>query len=204
MNSSVYVIGAGGHAKVVIRALLESGFRVVGVFDDRMDLQNTHVLGIPVLGLTDDIQQQQPVHPAVVAIGTNRTRQTIVERLDVEWATVIHPSAVVDKTVKLGPGCVIMAGAVIQVDTIIGDHAIVNTTASIDHDCVVGNFCHVAPGAHLAGECRIGNGVLIGVGAAVIPQIDIGDWSVVGAGAAVVKNVPGNQVVGGVPAKRLR
>lgn len=203
MSDSVYVTGAGGHAKVVIRALLESGREVVGVFDDRVDLQGTAILGIPVIGLIDDIRQQ-PAHPVVVGIGDNRIRQTIVQRLDVEWATVIHPSAVVDASVKLGVGTVVMAGAVVQVDTIIGDHAIVNTAASIDHDCIIGDLSHVAPGSHLAGECRIGDGVLIGVGAAVIPQIEIGDWTVVGAGAVVVNNIPSDQVVTGVPARRLK
>ena len=202
MSTSVYVIGAGGQAKVVIRALLESNCSVAGVFDDQIDLQKTSILGVPVIGLIDDIQQQ-PAYPVIVGIGDNRTRQAIVQRLDVEWATVIHPSAVVDPTVKLGVGSVVMAGAVIQVDTFIHDHVIVNTAASVDHDCVIGNFSHVAPGAHLAGECRIGDGVLIGVGAAVIPQIEIGEWTVVGAGAAVVNNVPSDQVVAGVPARQM-
>ena len=203
MSASVYVIGAGGHAKVLIRALQESECHVVGVFDDRIDLQKTLLLGIPVIGLVDEIREQ-PAHPVVAAIGDNRARQAIVQRLDVEWATVIHPSAVVDATVKVGVGSVVMAGAVVQVDTVIHDHAIVNTAASVDHDCVIGDFSHVAPGAHLAGECRIGNGVLVGVGAAVSPQIEIGEWTAIGAGAAVVKNVPSDQIVAGVPARRLK
>lgn len=203
MSDSVYVVGAGGHAKVVIRALLASGHTVAGVFDDRVELQKTLILGIPVIGTIDDLQRQ-PARPVVVAIGDNHTRQAIVQRLDVAWATVIHPTAIVDETVKVGLGSVVMAGAVIQVDTVIGDHAIVNTTASIDHDCVIGAFSHIAPGAHLAGECRMGDGVLVGVGAAVIPQIEVGEWTVVGAGAAVVKDVPSHQVVTGVPARPRR
>lgn len=203
MSNSVYVIGAGGHAKVVIQALLESGRKVAGVFDDRIQLQKTEVLGIPVIGTLDDLKHQ-PARPVIVAIGDNQTRQTIVQKLDLQWATVIHPSAIVDTTVKIGCGTVVMAGAVIQVDTVIGDHAIVNTSASVDHDCVIGEFSHLAPGTHLAGGCKIGEGVLVGVGAAVIPQVEIGDWSVIGAGAAVVNNIASHQVATGVPARERR
>lgn len=200
MSDSVYVVGAGGHAKVVIRALLASGSKVAGVFDDRADLRNTLILGIPVIGLIDDLSQH-PALPVVVAIGDNRTRQVIVQRLDVEWTTVIHPSAIVDETAKIGFGSVVMAGAVIQVDTVIGDHAIVNTAASIDHDCVIGAFSHIAPGAHLAGECRMGDGVLVGVGAAVLPQVRLGAWSILGAGAVANKDIQEHQIAFGVPAK---
>ncbi len=49
----------------------------------------------------------------------------------------------------------------------------------------------------------IGNGVHICAGAIVIGDIVIGDNSIVGANATVTKNVAENEVVAGVPAKRI-
>lgn len=200
MTKSVYVIGAGGHAKVVIRAVTESGYKLAGIFDDALSMRGNKILGIPVLGTTNDIHKHDH-YPAVIAIGDNRIRQAIANRLKCEWLSVVHPSAVVDSTVKLGPGTVVMAGAIIQVDAVIQDHVIINTGSSVDHDCEIRSFAHVAPGAHLAGNCRIGAGTLIGVGASVIPGIHIGSSSVIGAGAAVVSDIGDEQTAVGVPAR---
>ncbi|HWV66569.1 DapH/DapD/GlmU-related protein [Chitinophaga sp.] len=44
----------------------------------------------------------------------------------------------------------------------------------------------------------------IGAGATILPGVTIGENAVVAAGAVVSKNVPGNTVVGGIPAKVIR
>lgn len=50
----------------------------------------------------------------------------------------------------------------------------------------------------------IGDNVWIGSNATILPGVTIGDNSVVAAGAVVTKDVPGNTVVAGVPAKELK
>lgn len=50
----------------------------------------------------------------------------------------------------------------------------------------------------------IGNNVWIGSNATILPGLKIGDNSVVAAGAVVTKDVPGNTVVAGVPAKAIK
>ena len=50
---SVLVIGAGGHAKVVIATLQAQGRNVTGVVDDDATLHDSTLLGCPVLGGTD-------------------------------------------------------------------------------------------------------------------------------------------------------
>lgn len=49
----------------------------------------------------------------------------------------------------------------------------------------------------------IGNGVRISAGAKVIGQIVVGNNAIVAANAAVVKDVAENEIVGGVPAKKI-
>jgi acetyltransferase-like isoleucine patch superfamily enzyme len=44
----------------------------------------------------------------------------------------------------------------------------------------------------------------IGAGATILPGVTIGENSIVAAGAVVNKDVPGNTIVGGVPAKILK
>ncbi len=49
----------------------------------------------------------------------------------------------------------------------------------------------------------IGDNVVIGAGAKIIGPVNIGDDVIIGANAVVTKDVPNNQVVGGIPAKIL-
>ncbi len=199
----VCVIGGGGHAKVVIRTLQESGFSVEAVFDDSPQKWGTSVFGVPVVGPVSEIGRRGRV-PAVIAVGDNPTRHAMARQLDLEWIRVVHPRAVVDSTARIGRGTVVFAGAVIQPDAVLGEHVIVNTGASIDHDCRIADFVHIAPGAHLAGKVSVGEGALVGTGAAVIHCRQIGAWSTIGAGAVVVKDIPAQTVATGVPARPTR
>ena len=60
-----------------------------------------------------------------------------------------------------------------------------------------------APGVALAGDVTIGTGALVGIGAAVTPGRRVGAWSTVGAGATVVADVADGTVVVGTPAREL-
>ena len=199
----IHVIGAGGHAKVVVRTLLDCGYLVQAIFDDNARRWGSQLLGCPVCGPVERIENA-PGIPAIIAIGDNGTRQAIARRFDLVWATVAHPSALVDSTVRLGRGTVVLHRAVIQPDCRVGDHAIVNTAATVDHDCVLGDFSHVAPGTHLSGAVTLGNGVMLGIGAVVTPGRRIGDATIVGAGAVLASHLPPGVVAYGVPARAQR
>jgi sugar O-acyltransferase (sialic acid O-acetyltransferase NeuD family) len=198
---AVWVLGAGGHARVVVSTLRAAGFLLAGVLDDDRRAHGKDFMGEKVrgpLGLLEEMDNPQ----AVVAIGGNEVRRDVQKRFPgVEWIRLVHPAATVDPTVELGPGTVVFAGVVIQVGAVLGRHCIVNTAASIDHDCVVGDFAHVAPGCHLAGGVRLGPGVLMGTGSAAIPSVRVGAWTTVGAGAVVVRDIAGGVKAVGVPAR---
>lgn len=196
------VLGGGGHAKVVVATARAAGLQVLAAYDDDPQKWGTKILDVAVKGPLAEFLAA-PGSPAVCAIGHNDTRRTLVERgraADVEWVSIVHPSAVVDGSVTVREGAVVFAGAIVQPDSVIGTHAIVNTAASLDHDCVLESYVHVGPGVHVAGGVRIHEGAFLGVGAAVIPCKSIGAWSQVGAGGVVIRDVPEGDVVVGVPA----
>jgi UDP-perosamine 4-acetyltransferase len=209
VQRDLLIIGGGGHAKVVIDLARRSGdWRIAGVLDDAPGAAGRMVLGCPVLGGTERLQDFIGGDAAfVVAIGANAIRQRLQERAIAAGllaVRLVHPTAVVASSVVVGPGVVVMAGAVINADANIGEGAIVNTGALIDHDCRLGAYCHIAPGAALCGEVAVGARSLVGVGASVIPGVSIGSDCVVAAGAAVVRLVPSRARVAGVPARPIR
>lgn len=198
----IVIVGAGGHAKVVLSTALAQGETVVGFIDDNPALSHATFQGYPVLGNTTFLSSPSFAHNIVLALGKNAIRREMAKRGHaMRWKTLVHPHAYVHPSVQLGVGTVVFAGAVIQPDVKIGDHCIVNTGATIDHDCVIGDYAHLAPGVHLAGNVRIDEGTFLGIGSVVIPGTTIGSWVTVAAGGVVVKNVPSQTIVMGIPAK---
>jgi sugar O-acyltransferase (sialic acid O-acetyltransferase NeuD family) len=204
--SGVLIIGAGGHAGVIAEILEANGTAILGLLDDGVPPGELR-RGLRVLGPVDSFLEHGATG-LILGIGSNRVRQTLVERFshaaDELWVNAIHPRAYVSPSVKLGRGIVVSPLAVIHTACTIGDHVIVNTGATVDHDCLLRNFSHICPGAHLAGHVHVEEGVLVGTGAAVVPTIEIGAWACVGAGAAVLGAVPSGFTATGVPAQSYR
>jgi UDP-perosamine 4-acetyltransferase len=201
------IIGAGGHAKVILDMLHDRAeFTCAGCVDP--DPQSASLLKVPGLGDDGALAKilSSGIRHAFVAIGSNRVRaerQQQVRALGFTIINAISRYAVISPRATLGAGVAIMPGAVINVDTVIEDGAIINTGATVDHDCRIGAFAHVAPGTHLAGNVTVGNGAFLGVGTSVIPRRVIGAWSMVGAGSAVVHDIPEGITAVGVPARPL-
>jgi sugar O-acyltransferase (sialic acid O-acetyltransferase NeuD family) len=207
VKQQIVIVGAGGHAKVVLEALWAMGtFEVVGLTDSSTSC--LEVLGVPVLGgdiLLPDLFARG-VSAAVVAIGSNSRRQQIgLSLLAMGFAlpAVVHPSAFISPSAMIGQGAVVMARAVVGTLARVGALAIINTGAIVEHDNYIGQSAHVAPGTALAGGVRVGDRAMVGIGSAVRPDISIGDDSIVGAGSVVVADVPSGVTVAGAPARKL-
>lgn len=201
----VIVIGASGHAKVVIDLIEKQGqFLVTGLIDDNPALNGQEVYGYKVLGNKENLQFQH-VKLCVLAIGDNRVRDDIAQWLaknDFALAkAAIHPSAQLARGASIGDGSVVMAGSVVNSDTIIAKNTIINTGATVDHDCIIGNAVHIAPGSTICGGVSVGDLTLIGAGAVIHPNVKIGKNVIVGAGTTVLKDVDDNVSVVGTPAK---
>jgi sugar O-acyltransferase (sialic acid O-acetyltransferase NeuD family) len=203
ITGGLWLIGAGGHAKVVVATLDATGTVIAGVFDADPKKAGTSILGRHIDRMPDRDWWTVEPRSALLALGANEQRAELARSLPARWATVIHPTAIVHQTASIGHGTVICAGAIIQPEVRIGSHVIVNTGAIIEHDCRIGDFCHLAPGTCCAGTVTLGARVFLGAGAVVIPELVIGDRSIVGAGAVVVRSIPSDTVVAGIPARPM-
>lgn len=207
-KATVIVIGAGGHAKVVLSSLDRMGVQTLGLVDADPARHGGTVLGRPVLGGDAAVLDHPPAAVRLVngigGSGPPRLRAAVQRRFAEQgyrFLTVLDPTAIIGPDVEIGEGAQVLAGAVVQPGCRIGVGVIVNSRAAVDHDCRIGDFAHVAPGATLSGDVRVGPLTLIGVGAAVRQGIEIGAETVVGAGAAVVNDLAAGLVAVGVPAR---
>lgn len=189
----MYLYGASGHAKVIMDIITAQGGKVEGLVDDNPELKE--LCGKTVL------HNAEGLSPFIVSIGNCRIRRMIVERLNCEFFTAIHPSTIISSSSMIGEGSVVMQGAIIQAEAKIGRHCIINTKASIDHECVIGDFVHIAPGCTISGDVHIGEGTWVGVGSTVIQGVRIGKNCFIGAGSVIVKDIPDNAKAYGVPCK---
>lgn len=206
-GKKIIVIGAGGHGKVVLDALLVLGENVMGLVDSLESLHGLMLFDVKVLG-GDSVLGNLSPETVQLANGVGGARSTTARRKVYDmWIArgfaftgLVHPRACIGRDVRLGAGVQIMAGAVVQAGATIGDNSIINTSASVDHDCVIGPHCHLAPGVVLSGGVTIDEGTHIGTGACIVQGVRVGKNAFVAAGAVVTADVDDNACVRGVPA----
>ena len=202
----IVVIGRGGHSKVIADMILSDQENdIVCYLDDKYAglglVENTYYG--PISSAMQLVEHFNDLK-FIVAIGDNKVRQSIVQKLKLSaenYISVIHKSAVISPSAKIGQGTVIMPNSVINADTKIGVHSIINTGSVIEHESILGDFSHVCPGTTLTGTVQIGEGGYIGAGSTIIPNIKIGDWAIIGAGATVITDIPSHCTAVGIPAK---
>lgn len=193
----MYIIGAGGHGKVVAE-LAQLNDLVIASFID----ENKTVGHKGSLKVIHDFPIKTII--ATIAIGNNLVRKRIAQTYAYDYLKLIHPKANISSQATIGLGSVVIAGATINIDAVVGEHVIVNTNASVGHDCIIGNFVHIAPNAALAGNVVVGEGTHIGMGASVIQGVKIGNWCVIGAGSVVINDIPDGTMVVGNPARIIK
>jgi sugar O-acyltransferase (sialic acid O-acetyltransferase NeuD family) len=202
------VFGASGHARVILEMAERSGrFHIIGLLDSFKPvgevLMNHAVLGNE--SMLPEIALSYPGLHIHIAIGDNDVRDRIAHHLatlcpDINFATIIDPSAIVSRTANIGPGSCVMPGAVINAHAIIGKQCIINSRAVLEHDGRMGDFSSLGPGAVAAGGASIGRSTALLAGAVLRHGISLGDHCVARTGASVSISGPDGSVFEGNPA----
>ena len=206
---NIIIIGAGGHASVIIdtiESMKRAGHKVniKGLLDDNDKI--TEFMGYPILDKIKNILLYKSHEVEfVIGIGNNKIRKGIATKLSsLKYFTPIHPTAIIGANVSIKEGTVIMPRAIINPNTIIGKHVIINSGSIVEHDNTIGDYVHISPGATLAGGVTIGESTHIGANSTVIQCIDIGSDSIVGAGSTVIRDIKSNVTAVGSPARILK
>jgi sugar O-acyltransferase (sialic acid O-acetyltransferase NeuD family) len=209
--TSFVLLGAGGHARVLVALARKVGFQILGVCDPALAADAvSRWEELDVLG-DDSALDMLPPDRVSLMLGVGQlTTNNLRERLYSSWRArgydfppLVHPTAWVAPGVILGDGVQVMAGAIVQPGCYIGENCIINTRAGVDHDCSIGQNVHLAPGATLCGKVTVGDSAYIGAGATVIQGLLVGAGAVVGAGVTLVRDLKPKVTILGA-ANRLR
>ena len=210
-DHSVIIVGAGGHAKVLLDTLGLLGITVSGICDP---LQPTSGGLSRLQWYADDdaVLHLNPTETRLVnAIGSTHDtskRRAIFSKYKTSgfhFISVIHPASNVSQLdMDIGEGLQALAGSVINASVSLGENVLVNTGAIVEHDCTIGSHTHIASSATVCGNCLVGENVHIGAGAVIKQGITIGSGSVIASGAVVINDVKPYSLLAGVPAQVKR
>lgn len=211
MNKKILIFGSSGHAKVISEILERLNYEIVGYIDSFASV-GFKVLDYKVLGdeyLLDDPVKKFGTNEVVIAVGENSSRFKVFKRLqkinkELEFPSIIAPSANVSKRAIIGRGTIIMNQVVVNSESSIGNFVILNTASVVEHECVIGDYASLAPGVLFGGNVCVGKKSFIGIGARIIQKVKIGGESVIGAGATVVRDIPTKVLAAGIPAKIIK
>lgn len=196
------IVGAGGHGKVIADNALKNGYTDICFVDDK---SIGDCMGFPIVGRCADLNKlNNGKTDFIIGIGNSAIRKKIAEEYDINWVTLIHPSAQIAVNVSIGRGTVVMAGAVVNVCATVGEQCIINTCAVVEHDNVIEDYVHISPNVALGGTVFVGKSTHIGIGASVCNNINICGDCMIGAGAVVSKNIVESGTYIGVPARKSK
>ena len=209
MSKSVFIISAGGHAKVLLECLIAMGKNISAFIETDATKIGCKILNIDVISQDFFLKNYAAADVLLVnglgSINVPLLRKKVFlffKEREYSFLNLIHPTAYVAKDIVLGEGSQVLAGSILQIGSAIQDNVIVNTGALIDHDCIIGHHSHIAPGATLSGGVSIDESCHIGCAATVVQGITIEKESLVAAGAVVIADLEKNSRVAGVPAKK--
>jgi sugar O-acyltransferase (sialic acid O-acetyltransferase NeuD family) len=211
-NRTCFVIGAGGHCRVLLSILLEPSnqhYEIIGILDLQTPKEKKEIFGIPVIGGVEKLESFSGESPDLfLSIGDNATRKKYFELWKAQgfqFPNLISEKAFISSKVNIGQGNVICPHAHIGPYVTIGDNNIINTRTTLEHESGVGDHCHIAPASLVCGRSQIGDLCFIGAGATIIDYIKVSSETLVGAGSVVVKNIDTSSLVYvGVPAKLIK
>lgn len=142
----------------------------------------------------------------LIAIGNPAAKNKIAARLDglgATFATLVHPTAVIARTAKIGLGVTIGPNSYVATHAQLGDFSCVNSLSGIGHDAVLGQSCTISSQVDITGGVVLGNRVFVGSGARVLPNVQVGEDAKIGAGSIVVREIKSNGSVFSQPARKI-
>lgn len=203
-TQKILVLGAGGFARSIADIVEDiPGNKVVGfVVNIPPFVRGSETGGKPIYWI-DDLETLDKTCKIVNSIVSPEKKifNEQVRKLGFSFISIIHPSAYVSRSAKIGNGVIINSGVQIAANAAIEDFVIINRGTLIGHDVILQAYSYVSTGANIASFVNVGRMVRISMGVNIVEHVNIGENAVVGAGSLVTQDIPDSVRVLGVPAR---
>jgi len=205
------VVGAGGFGKEILHLIPQCNlpYRIMGVVDyEKKEKLLVGTEEIPVIAESE--LQDTDLSNVGVVIGVANPES--LERISLKYKNmgvsdfpnVIHPSAIISNSVKIGEGNIITQNVIISVDVIIGNFNTINLSSTVGHDVKIENFNVINPGTNISGAVVMNSNNLIGTNSTILQYLHIGSNCTIGAGSMVSKQVNDGETIIGNPGRVMR
>ena len=192
-NSSIIIIGCGGHSRSIIDLLKTNGdYKIEGLIGKEFEL-NKEVLGYKVIGTNDDLEEiRNRVPNAVLGIGQIKKvdiRENLIQLLkkfNYKMPKIISKYSYVSDYSSISDGTCVGHHAVVNAGAKVGKFCILNSKCLVEHDSLIGDFCHLSTGVLINGNVIIGNKSFIGSGAIIREGIKLPSKTIIGAGKRIM------------------
>jgi len=157
----------------------------------------------PVVHPSLDTVEGLPGKVGIICNGDPEVREQLLADAaahGLQMSALIHPSAVVSSTAKIGRGAIICPFVFVGPLATIEDNVLVNVHATVGHDVELGASSVISPGAQLNGFARVGRSAFVGAGAVMHPRAALGAYSKLSAGSVLTKAVGDGYIMHGNPA----
>ena len=203
------IVGTGGVGKetaLIVEDINEISqeWNLLGFIDDNKELIGKEINGYKVLGDRKFLNNFDKEVYLVIAIADHCIKEELVKYLtnkNIQYATLIHPSVKINRTISIGKGCIIYQNVIMTVNINIGNHVIISPKCGIGHDSLIEDYVTVLWNVNISGSERIRQGVTLGSGCTIIQGLEIGRGSFVGAGAVVIRDIDESKTAVGVPTR---
>ena len=203
------VVGASGFGREVVQwvediNLANPEWEILGFLDDNPNALEGCRCDYHIIGSIHEWKpKEDEFFACAIAIPSVKYKvvTSLLER-GAKFATLIHPTALVNKYAEIGEGVVVTPRSNINADTKIGDYVSV-LGSGIGHDATVGAYSTLSGRCSINGHVQIGEKVYVACGVSIAPSKKIGNDAYVGIGSVVISNVKAGTKVFGNPAKRM-
>lgn len=202
----IVLYGSGGMALEVVQLIedineIAPTWNILGYIDDFRGAQGEDlpvINGYKILGTNNAVKDFDESVFWVIAVSNPQAKKDIHDALDkynLKYATLIHPTAKISKNVTIGAGTIIGYGCIISVAAALGYHVYLNMRSIIGHDAVIKDYSTCLINCIVAGNVFINECVLLGSNCVIKEKKKIGRNTKIGMGATVFFDVDDNVVV---------
>jgi sugar O-acyltransferase (sialic acid O-acetyltransferase NeuD family) len=183
------IVGGGALARQILD-LLAPGAVPAAMFDDRRFAEREAGV-LPFDAFLDDRFRDADFY---VALGYHHLSRKLTILRELQAAgrripSIVHPSAFVHPSCRLGDGSIVYPLCNIGADVEIGPGAIINNSAVVSHESWIGAVAYLSPAVILSGRVTIGEAAFLGAGVVVANGCRIGSSARVGIGSVVTRDV---------------